>query len=182
MPRLLAGFLVLFVIAGLATGAAAGEWTPEAGVAAPSYAVAEPLHSDLNVDTVVLSCERGPSRRGLQLRLYLSGDGPLAPVSGGALKDGSVVELVIDGTSHHLQPLFADDFVVLADAGDGTLPLLSDGLVDALQKAQRLELRFDRTVVELPAGQDGAAIAAVRRCADAPAGRVAEMASRTPTP
>ena len=174
MSRLFAGLLALFVSTG---PAAAGEWKPEAGVAAPSYADVDPIRSDLNIDFVVLSCEQGPNRRGLQLRLYLSDDGPLALADGSLVEDDPTVDLIVDGTKHRLQPLFADDYVVLADAADGTLPLLSGSLLDALQAGRHLELRISRGLVELPAGRGEQAIAAVRRCADGWDGRHAETAA-----
>jgi hypothetical protein len=90
----------------------------------------------------VLSCEQGQDRRGLQLRLYLSGIGPLAPQGAENLKDDPSVEFVIDDVRHSVQLLFADDFVVVADSADGVTPLLSDTLLDALQEGQRMELRF----------------------------------------
>ena len=155
-------------------------WELERDVETPSYAVTEPASTNLNIDSVVLSCEQGPSRRGLQLRLYLSGAGPLAPLgSGKDLKDDPTVDLIIDGLSHFAQLLFADDFVVVANSADGVMPLLSDALLDVLQLGRRMELRFQLVkvtrgqapafdgiaVVELQAGPGGAAVAAVRRCA-----------------
>ena len=149
----------------------------------------EPASTDLNVDTVVLSCEQGPDRRGLQLRLYLSGAGPLAPKAGAvALKDDPKVELSIDGVSQTADLLFADDFVVVADTADGTMPLLSDALVEKLQAGRRLELKFDlvqeprgqaaafdgSAVVDLQAGPGGRAVAAVKRCADQSTQHLAE--------
>ena len=144
----------------------------------PGYAVTEPASTNLNIDSVVLSCEQGPSRRGLQLRLYLLGTGPLAPL--GADKDLSIdptVDVIIDGLSHSADLLFADDFVVVADSADGVMPLLSDPLLDLLQAGRWMELRFQFTmahgqtppfagvaVVDLQAGLAGAAVAAVRRC------------------
>jgi hypothetical protein len=151
--------------------------------------VAEPTSTDLNIDTVVLSCEQGPDRRGVQLRLYLSGTGPLAPkAAAAALKDDPRVELVVDGVSQTADLLFADDFVVVADTADGSMPLLSDALLEKLQAGRRLELRFDlvqkpggqtpafdaSTVVDLQAGSGGRAVAAVRRCADQPTQNLAE--------
>ncbi|MPZ30797.1 MAG: hypothetical protein GEV13_07330 [Rhodospirillales bacterium] len=169
--------------------AGAAGWDLEANVASPSYAVAEPASTDLNIDAVVLSCERGPDRRGLQLRLYLSGTGPLAPkAAAAALKDDPRVELAIDGVSQTAELLFADDFVVVADSSDGTMPLLSDSFLDKLQTGRRLELRFDlvqeprgqapsfdgSAVVDLQAGPGGRAVATVRRCADEPTQHLAE--------
>jgi len=167
-------------------------WVLEKDVRAPSYALTEPLSSDVNIDTVVLSCEQGPSRRGLQMRLYLSDDGPLAPRSGAAhLKDDPKLQLVIDDVKHPMQLLFADDYVVLADAADGTLPLLSNTLVDSLQAGLHLELRFDlvdaphgqapafsQAVVDLQAGAGGKAVAALRRCGNDPDQQIAQTAGR----
>jgi len=173
-------------VAGAAGGAG---WELEANVRSPSYAMAEPTSSDVNIDTVVLSCEQGPDRRGLQLRLYLSGDGPLAPKAASAvLKDDPHVELSIDGTSQPVELLFADDFVVVADAADGTMPLLSDSFLDKLQAGRRLELKFDlipeargqapafdgSAVVDLQAGAGSRAVEIVRRCADEPTQHLAE--------
>ena len=192
MAHLLSRPLTFFAgLIGLAAPAMAGAagWGLEANVRDPSYAVAEPTTTDLNVDVVVLSCEQGPERRGLQLRLYLSGTGPLAPkAAAAALKDDPRVELVIDGVSQTADLLFADDFVVLADSADGTMPLLSNAFLDKLQAGRRLELRFDlvqepqgqapafdgSAVVDLQAGSGSRAVAAVRRCADDPAQHLAE--------
>ena len=190
MFRLIGGILGLFVIfICLASQSVAGEtdirspavgWDLERDVETPSYAVTEPASTNLNIDSVVLSCEQGPSRRGLQLRLYLRGDGSLAPLGAGKdLKDDPTVDLIIDGLSHSAQLLFADDFVVVADSADGAMPLLSDALLDVLQAGRRMELRFQLVkvahgqapafdgiaVVDLQAGPGGAAVAAVRRCA-----------------
>lgn len=169
--------------------AGAAGWGLEANVREPSYAVAEPTSTNLNIDVVVLSCEQGPDRRGLQLRLYLSGTGPLAPkVATTALKDDPRVALVVDGASQPAELLFADDFVVVADGADGTMPLLSDAFLDKLQAGRRLELKFDlvqeprdqapsfdsSAVIDLQAGAGSRAVTAVRRCADGPAQHLAE--------
>jgi len=179
---------ILFGVVGLAAPAMAG-WALEPNVSSPSYAVAEPTSTDLNIEAVVLSCEQGPDRRGLQLRLYLSDTGPLAPkAAAAALKDDPRIELAIDGVSQTAELLFADDFVVVADTADGTMPLLSDALVEKLQAGRRLELRFDlvqeprgqapsfdaSAVVDLQAGSGSRAVAAVRRCADQPTQHLAE--------
>lgn len=195
MVRLLGGFaafsatltaLAAAALAGApnARPAATGGWQVEKGVERPTYAVAEPSRTDLNIDSVVLLCEQGPKAPVVQLRLYLSGNGPLAPAGVANLKDDPKVELAIDNASHPIDLLFADDFVVLADARDGAVPLVSAGLLDALQAGRRMELRFhyvqeikggktrpvDATaVVELQAGPGGAAVAAVRSCGGEPA-------------
>ena len=200
MVQLPRGPLVLFaLLAALVGPVVAGAqplvtgWDVEKDVDAPSYAVAEPTSTDLNIDSVVLSCEQGSSRRGLQLRIYLLGNGPLAPLKGGTLKSDPAFELVIDGKSHAAKLLFADTFVVVADSADGTMPLISDKILDALQRGRRMELRFDlvqetkgqtasfdgTTVVDLQAGRGGAAVAAVRRCARQSGPQVAETPRRT---
>jgi hypothetical protein len=181
--------LIGFAAPALAGAAGAAGWDLEANVRDPSYAVAEPASTDLNIDTVVLSCEQGPERRGLQLRLYLSGNGPLAPKAAtAALKDDPRVELVVDGVSQPAELLFADDFVVVADAADGTMPLLSEAFLDKLQTGRRLELRFDllqeargerpafdgSAVVDLQAKAGSQAVKVVRHCADAPTQHLAE--------
>lgn len=159
--------------------AATGGWQVEKGVERPSYAVAEPSRTDLNIDSVVLICEPGPKAPVVQLRLYLSGNGPLAPTGVANLRDDPKVELAIDNASQPIDLLFADEFVVLADASEGMVPLLSTRLLDALQAGKRMELRFhyvqdikggrtrpiDATaVVDLQAGPGGNAVAAVRSC------------------
>ena len=190
MLRSIGGFLGSFgILVCLASPSVAGTadtpstavgWELERDVETPSYAVTEPASTNLNIDSVVLSCEQGPSRRGLQLRLYLSGVGPLAPLGADKdLRDDPTVDLIIDGLSHSAELLFADDFVVVADSADGVMPLLSDALLDVLQAGRRMEMRFllvkvtegqapafdGIAVVELQAGPGGAAVAAVRRCA-----------------
>src|SRR5262245_10628959 len=136
--------MLLAGLIGLRSPAVAGAagWALEANVRDPSYAMTEPTSTNLNIDVVVLTCEQVTDRRGLQLRLYLSGTGPLAPkVATTALKDDPRVELVVDGVSQPAELLFADNFVVVADGADGTM--LSDAFLDKLQAGRRLELKFD---------------------------------------
>ncbi|MDI1285547.1 MAG: hypothetical protein PSV46_14235 [Reyranella sp.] len=158
-------------------------WVLEKDVDAPSYSVVEPTRTDVNVDSVVLSCEHGAQHTGLQLRLYLTEAGPIAPLRAGArttaLKDDPALELAIDGVSHDVRLVFAGDSIIVADAADGAMPILSAALVRALQRGRRLELRFHllqkapgqassvdgSAVVELQAGRGGSAVAAVQRCA-----------------
>jgi hypothetical protein len=180
MVRLIGGVLVLSAIPFALGGerpAAAG-WQLERGVDAPSYAAIEPASTNLNIDSLVLSCEQGRQRRGLQLRLYLSRGRALGPQRG--MIDDPTVDLAIDGASHAAQLLFADDFVVVADSADGVMPLLSPALLDALQSGRRMELRLDfgTAVVDLQAGPGGAAVAAVRRCAGEPDLQLSEKPGR----
>ena len=186
--------LAASALAGAPNARPVGGWEVEKNVDAPSYAVAEPSRTDLNIDSVVLLCEQGPRTPVLQLRLYLSGNGPLAPVGVASLKDDPTVELAIDGGTHPVKLLFADDFVVVADATEGTMPLLSSKVLDALQAGRRMDLRFHymqeskgrarpfeaSASVDLQAGPGGAAVAAVRRCAgdSAAAPQVAQAPAR----
>jgi len=105
MVQLLRGPLVLFALlstlAGLSAAAGAQPratgWDVEKRRRHTQLRRRRATSTDLNIDSIVLSCEQGPSRRGLQLRVYLLGNGPLAPRSGGTLKGDPTLELVIDG-------------------------------------------------------------------------------------
>jgi hypothetical protein len=203
VSRFLISHLVVgALIVGLATTVAAraaaagtkGGWDLEKDVDHPTYAFAEPASSDLNIDTVVLSCEQGADRNGLQLRLYLTRTGPLAPTSAGTPKAEPRFEIAIDGVRHEARLLFADSFIVVADTEDGATPLLSDRLVRALQRGRKLELSFDlvqeqagqapafdgRAIVELQAGRGGSAVSTLRRCADAPHPSKSQHLAETP--
>ena len=175
---------VALAIAGsLAFGTAAlAAWKTEPGVPTPSYAVTQPEATTLNVDSLVLMCEpSGEPTPALQLQLYLADDGPLLPrgAVAAALKDEPRAELAIDGRVFPVELYFADDHVVVADVAQDPVPHLSGPLLDALQAGHRLVLHVD--LLAEPAGQPaafdgtlevalaGPAIAAVRRCAGAPA-------------
>jgi hypothetical protein len=184
MIRLLAAPFALLLLTDQAI--AGSGWELEKDVDAPSYAMVEPTSTDLNIDTVVLSCEQGADRRGLQLRVFLTDAGPLAPRGKVTLKDDPTVDIAIDGVSHRAELFFADDSVLIADSTDGPVPMLSEKLIDALQTGQKLELRFDlaqeprareMAVVDLQTGRT--AVATVRRCADGKTPQVAESPQRT---
>src|SRR5690242_319551 len=74
-------------------------WKVEEDVETPSYAVTEPTSSNLNIDAVVLMCEATDDARILQLKLYLTDDGPLRPngVAPEKLKVDPRAEVSIDG-------------------------------------------------------------------------------------
>src|SRR3569832_425277 len=93
-------------------------WITEPGVDPPSYAVTEPIDSDLNVDTVLLLCSESGSSRLLELDLYLSTPGPLLPESAApeGLKANPGVEIWVDGQIFPAAVLFAGDHVVVADS------------------------------------------------------------------
>lgn len=166
---LLATLSVLAVLMGRADAhpPAMTGWDLEKDVDAPSYAVAEPVNAAVDIDTIVLTCEQGQRRPGLQLRLYPMVGRPLASRAVGDLSDPTL-ELAVDGVRYDVQLLFADSFIVVADSADGAVPLLSEALLDVIQAGRRLELRFSSagslTIVDLQAGRGGAAVAAVRRC------------------
>jgi hypothetical protein len=157
-------------------------WQLEPGVNVPSYAVIDPVSTNLNVDTVVLVCEQASHRRILQLQMYLSTDGPLSPngIAPRQLKDDPRAEAVIDGRVLPVQLLFSDAYVLLADEEAERFPMLSERLLDAMQSGERMVLRFDlvaepvgqparfdgEVVIDLNAGVGGAAISAVRRCVE----------------
>jgi len=154
-------------------------WVTEPGVDPPSYAVTEPIDSDVNVDTVLLLCTESGRRRFLELDLYLSTEGPLLPEGADpkALKDSPAVEISIDGQIFPAQLLFADDYVVVSNSPPDEMPSLSASFVDAMARGETMVIRFDlitnptgqarafdsQLVVDLSAGRS--AIAAVRRCA-----------------
>ena len=178
----LAALALSAVVAGAAAAAPPGGWRLEEGVSAPSYAFAEPASSNLNIDVVALVCEQAGTERGLQLQIYLSGQGPLLPngASPQRLKDTARAEIVLDGQVFPTDILFADDRVVLADSQRQRAPVLSERLVDAMQAGKTMLLRFDlvngqpaafdgEAAIDLRAGAGSQAIATVRRCAE-PAG------------
>lgn len=173
---LLATLSVLAVLVGRADAhpPAATGWDLEKDVDVPSYAVAEPANADVDIDTIVLTCEQGQRRPGLQLRLYPMDGGPRASAD---TKDPTL-DFAVDGVRYAVQLLFAGSFMVVADSADGAVPLLSEALLDAIQAGRRMELRFSSadslTIVDLQAGRGGAAVAAVRRCAGKAAPRTAE--------
>jgi hypothetical protein len=154
-------------------------WRTEPGVSPPSYAVTEPSESDVNVDTIALVCSEMAHGRTLELDLYLVGPGPLLPNGTDAkwLKERPSVEIAVDGRRFRADLLFADDYVVVADATNHRWPTLSASLLDAMQNGRWMVLRFDlleeglagagrfdsQLVIDLQAGR--AAIASVRRCA-----------------
>lgn len=181
------GHLIVLMACLASTQALAAGWKVEQGVEEPSYAVAEPMRTNLNIDSLVLSCEKADGGKVLQLQIYLSDNGPLQPkgVTPDQLKDDPRVEISIDGRIHPVAILFAGDYAVLADGQQGMFPLLSDRLLDAMQAGKTMLLRFDlvaerpgepaafdgEAVIDLQAGAGGAAVAILRRCAGPTADR-----------
>lgn len=120
------------------------KWQIEQGVDAPSYAAIEPMATDVNIDTVVLGCEQTARGAVLQLQLYLSDAGRLAPIGVPAsdLADEPRAGISIDGHNYSMTVMFAEDHVVLADELDGGLPRLSARLIDAMRAGETMVLRF----------------------------------------
>jgi len=193
----LAALALSAVLAGTSvTAATAGGWRLEEGVSAPSYAVAEPASSNLNIDVVALVCEEAGTDRGLQLQVYLSTPGPLLPVGAAPhrLKAAARAEIAIDGRVFPADVLFAGDHVVLADARRQQAPVLSERLLDAMQAGRSMMLRFDllgerpgapeafdgEAEIDLGAGRGGKAVAAVRRCAEPGGDHARDHMARAP--
>jgi len=159
-----------------------GKWVVEQGTDRPSYAAAAPTSTNLNVDMVVLACEEAWGSRLLQLQLYLTDAGPLQPNYPRLrpFKNEPRATISIDRVAFPAAVLFADDYVVLADAREGAFPLLSDGLMAAMQTGNSMTLHFDlleewpgqaasfdgEVVVDLQAPGGREAIATMRKCAN----------------
>ncbi|WP_428673265.1 hypothetical protein [Reyranella sp.] len=161
------------------------DWVTEPGVDPPSYAVADPVDSNLNVDAVVLVCNESGKRRYLDLEIHPSTLGPLLPAGADPeqLKEDPGVEIIVDGRVFPAELLFTDSYAVVADSHEDLAPSISaasvsDALLDAMQYGKSMKLRFDlleeeegqprvdaELVLDLQAG--ATAIAAVRRCASA---------------
>lgn len=171
--------------------ASRGGWRLEEGTATPSYAVADATRTTLNVETVVLACEPGADKGLLQLQLYMSDEGALQPTypTTAKLKGDPTAVVAIDGQDFPVSLLFADDHVVLADAQDGQMPMLSTQLRDALQSGKTMVVKADllekapgapaidgETVVNLQGGRQ--ALAAISWCATAGNPSVAEVHTR----
>ena len=165
--------------AGDAAYDAGAGWQLERDVDSPTYAFIEPTIADLDIDVIVLSCEPIGQRVGLQLRLYPLEPGPLRSSHSTPVTLDPDVVIEIDGRRHHARLLFADDFVVVADAADGAVPILSSPLVASLQAGRDLTMTLHsieasptsvpitslQITADLQAGIGGTAIATLRRCA-----------------
>ena len=142
-------------------------WDLEKDVDAPSYAVAEPVNAAVDIDTIVLTCEQGQRRSGLQLRLYPMVGRPLASRAVGDSRSArsNWRSMACAMTCSCSLPTASSWW---PDSADGAVPLLSETLLDVIQAGRRLELRLSSadslTIVDLQAGRGGAAVAAVRRC------------------
>ena len=87
-------------------------WELEQEVEPPSYALIDPLSTNLNIDSVVLACEEAGDSKVLQLQIYLSTEGPLLPkgATPKQLKADPRAEIAIDGHVFPVDRLFADTY------------------------------------------------------------------------
>jgi len=171
---------LLAMLAGVGAAPVFAAWKLERDVEPPSYAVIEPERSNLNIDSVVLTCAAAGNATVLQLQIYLSTEGQLSPkdAAPGQLKDDPRAEIAIDGRVFPVGIFFADDYAVLADQTEQRSPALSEALLDAMATGSVMVLRFDllaepagqpaafdgEAVIALQPDSGGAAVTAVRRC------------------
>lgn len=170
----LAPCLLTWIVLANARADAAGDppgWTIEQGTDRPSYGMVVPVSTDLNIDAIVLACEQAGDDRVLQLQLYLTDGGPLRSIHPhtALTKSQPRASITIDDRVFPVDLLFADDYVVLADMQKGFLPMLSDPLLDAMQRGRTMDLHFD-LLAELP-GQPPAFDGEVIVDLQAPGGR-----------
>lgn len=153
-------------------------WTLKDGEGQSLYAVVAPSSATLNVKAVVLACEVVSGGRGLHFQLYPATPGPLLPngATREQLKDDPSVRLEIDGEISAAQLDFAGDFAVVYNQVAGGLPTMTPALGNALERGNKLTLRFDLVrdqagtqpfdayaVVDLKSAKGASSIAAVRR-------------------
>lgn len=153
-------------------------WQLERDVDSPTYAFIEPTITNLDVDVMVLSCEPTERKSGLQLRLYPPEPGPFRSAQSSPVELAPDVVIDIDGRRYAARLLFADDFVVVANAADGPVPVLSASLVASLQTGRQFTMRLHtleatpssratpafEIIADLQAGVGGTAIGVLRRC------------------
>jgi hypothetical protein len=147
----------------------------------PSFAAAIPTRTNLDIEAVVLACERADGEGVLQLQLHPTGGGLASRSIGPPVWSyGRRAEIKIDERPFPADVLFADDYAVVANETRGRFPTLSDPLLDAMATGRALVLRLsvdvetisrDRAVdgyakVDLQAGYGSRAIAELRRCAN----------------
>jgi hypothetical protein len=192
----LGGPALCLLLAGALAGADAQDrkgWQLEAGVRHPSYAFTTPSTTDIDIDTLVLTCNEVGNSMILQLEIYPVAGLPLIPRGAAAsdLRETPHLQLSVDGRVFPVSMLFADDHLLVADAAIGRIPVISRPLVDAMAGGHVLKLRFQllathaasvasydaEATVDLQAGKGGGALGIVRDCLPANGERVS-MASR----
>jgi hypothetical protein len=155
-------------------------WELQETTRQPAFATAVPSETNLNIETVVLACERADDGDVLQLQLHpTESDVSIRAIGPPVWSYGRRAEIRIDERSFPASVLFADDYVVLADETRGRFPMLSAPLLDAMAMGRTMFLRVPVDVdaisgdgavdgyarVDLRAGQGGKAVAVLRRCA-----------------
>jgi hypothetical protein len=158
-------------------------WELEETTGQPAYATAIPSSTNLDIDSVVLACERADDGGALQLQLYPSGgDVSVRTIGPPEWSYGQHAEIKIDDKVFPASVLFADDYVVLANETRGRFPVLSEPLLDAMAKGRTMSLSVSvnmenisgkagadgHATVDLQAGQGGKAVAALRHCTGSP--------------
>jgi hypothetical protein len=153
----------------------------EPATSEPSYATVEPVSTNLNVDTVLLVCQKGKNGRFLQLQLYQTEEGFLAPAyaHSAPLKEEPRADITIDGQRFPATLLFAENFAVVGDARGRHSPKLSDRLLRAMETGKMMKVRADllakpksppafdgEVVVNLQSHGKAEAIRAMRHCAE----------------
>jgi hypothetical protein len=165
-----------------ATGSSVG-WELQETSGPPAYAAAVPSNTNLNIESVVLACERADDGNILQLQLFpAGGDVSIRGIGPPVWSGGRRAEISIDDKVFSASVLFADDYVVLANQTHGRFPVLSEPVLDAMATGRTMTLRLPidgefisgkqaasegYAAVDLQAGQGSAAVAALRRCAAA---------------
>lgn len=156
-------------------------WQLERDVDKPSYVFTSPKKTDLDIDTLVLTCNEVAGVTILQMELYPVGPLPLIPPGAATneLRRSPHLQLAIDGRVHPVSMYFADDHILVADTEVGRVPAISRALVEAMVRGEVLTLRFQLLVnhygggagydgeatVELHSTGGAAALAAMRECA-----------------
>jgi hypothetical protein len=155
-------------------------WELQETTGQPAYATATPSSTNLNIDSVVLACERADDGGVLQLQLYPTGsDVSIRAIGPPVWSYGRHAEIKIDDKVFPASVLFADDYVVVANETRGRFPMLSEPLLDAMAKGQTMSLSVSVNMeaisenagadghasVDLRAGQGSRAVATLRRCA-----------------
>jgi hypothetical protein len=155
-------------------------WELQETAGQPGFATAIPSSTNLNIESVVLACERADHSDILQLQLYpIGGDVSIRAVGPPVWSYGRRAEIRIDERVFPADVLFADDYVVSANESRGRFPALSEDLLDAMGTGRTMFLRISvdmesisrergavgHATVDLRAAQGSNAVAALRRCA-----------------
>lgn len=146
LAALLAGLVVaIYIIFAVASDAQDRKgWQLESGVDRPTYATISPTAADIDIVTIMLTCNDVGSLQALQLELYPSGTLPLIPAGATAsdLRDDPHLQLLVDDRVYPVSMFFADDHIVVSDTMIGRAPAVSRNLMGALANGRVMKLRF----------------------------------------